>query len=182
MSVQTSALLCALQDLNNGDFNASMPLDWDGNVPTEEVPTIVSEFNAITARQRYNIEEMERIRLSFKCGDLAQRACTEPNAKGGWVSNVQTFNDTLETVTEPIKYMVAAIDSLRMGDLTREPKKWEHLDGEYSRAYSSIQELMNMLRKFTAEVTNVTCDIGMGELGTTANSDGLAGKKVDLML
>jgi methyl-accepting chemotaxis protein len=168
------SLLHSLQLLNNGDFGACLPLDWDGKIENDQVALIVQEFNAITAKQRHYAEEMKRIRTSVGQGDLTTRIKTIENDAGGWVESSETLNEIIDTVTQPIKYMVDAIDSVRMGDLTQtiQPIK---LHGEYCRAYESIADLLSMLRKFTDEVNKVSYNIGMGELGTTCVTDGING-------
>jgi hypothetical protein len=159
-----AAVLKALQALNAGDFSVNLD---DKHFSTKTDKDIAREINDLATRQRYIAAEFKRVEAATQCGDLSTRVNTTDSITGGWATYTQTLNTCLDNTTKPLQDMVAAIDSVRLGNLEYSPISVATLQGEYLKAHESVQDLTVMLRHFADEVTDMITDLSLGQLGTT---------------
>jgi hypothetical protein len=160
----SEVILQALQALNAGDFTIAL----DGNTfNTATDRAIANEINDLATQHKNVLNEYERIQKSCRAGDLTTRVALQETATGDWVKYATTVNKCLDATTEPLKEMLAGINSVRNGNLEWKPKFEHSMKGEFLRAHESITDLMEMLKQFTDEVTGVISNLGQGEMGAT---------------
>jgi two-component system sensor histidine kinase/response regulator len=130
-------LLEALRALNAGDFTSTI-LDENLFQSTTD-REIAHEINELAARHRTILAEHQRVQNATESGVIDTRATPPEICTGDWLLYSSSLNKSLDATTVPLKQLVAAIDSIRMGN--SEIKLPQEYKGEYQKAHESITEL-----------------------------------------
>src|SRR5262245_42491351 len=95
-ALDTGALLRALKDLEQGDFNARLPVEWTG-LPGK----IADVFNSVVEQNQTLANELARLsRVVGKEGRIAERAVIG-DASGSWADTVDSVNKLVSDLVHP---------------------------------------------------------------------------------
>src|SRR6185369_11191750 len=137
------------------------------------------------------IELNERMTLEFtkagntigKQGKLTQRL-ELPNARGAWLSGVESFNTLISDLVHPIIEIANVISSVAKGNLSQQmPLEigGHTLQGEFLTIAKEVNDMVKRLNLFSMEVTRVAREVGSeGKLGGQAKVRGVSGVWKDL--
>jgi len=172
-------LLAALMALKKGDFSARMPTDWGG-----QAGKIADTLNDIIENNAHIAREITQVsRVVGKEGRLAQRASV-PTVMGGWASIVKSVNTLIDDLVRPTIEMARVISAVAKGDLSQTmalDADGRPLKGQFLRAASTANTMVDQLSSFASEVTRVAREVGVeGKLGGQASVPGAAGTWKDL--
>jgi HAMP domain-containing protein/CheY-like chemotaxis protein/signal transduction histidine kinase len=172
-------LLATLMALKKGDFTARMPSDWTGisgkiaDTLNDIIETKEKMVNAITDVSRVVGRE----------GRLTQRASV-PGVQGGWGTIISSVNTLIDDLVRPTTEMARVIGAVAKGDLSQTMAlevDGHPLKGQYLRAATTANTMVEQLSSFSSEVTRVAREVGTeGKLGGQAQVKGVAGTWKDL--
>ena len=172
-------LLGVLTALKKGDFSTRMPSDLTGLAGK-----IADTLNDIMeANEQLTQEITEVSRVVGREGRLTQRASV-PSAAGGWATIVKSVNTLIDDLVRPTTEMARVIGAVAKGDLSQTMAldvDGRPLKGQFLRAASTANTMVDQLSSFASEVTRVAREVGTeGKLGGQANVPGVAGTWKDL--
>ena len=167
-SVDLSLLLRTLMAVKKGDFSVRMPVDQTGLAgKTYDVLNDIIELNEKMA------QEFERVgKAVSEEGKLAQRVSL--NDRGGaWTGMIDSVNILISSLVWYTSEMTRIIGAAAKGDLSQTMAlevKGSGLQGEFLRAATTINTMVDQLRAFASEVTRVVREVGVeGKLGGQAD-------------
>jgi HAMP domain-containing protein/signal transduction histidine kinase/DNA-binding response OmpR family regulator len=174
-----SEFLRTLQAVRDGDFQARLPGDWTG-LPGK----IADTFNEIVATNGRLAQELERVGHDVgKQGKTGQRVRLGP-AGGAWDGMEASINALIDDMLWPMAEVTRAISAVAQGDLQQTIKTDLHarpLEGEFLRAATIVNTMIQQLALVTSEVTRVASEVGIdGKLGGQAQVTGVGGVWRDL--
>jgi HAMP domain-containing protein/CheY-like chemotaxis protein/signal transduction histidine kinase len=172
-------LLSALTALKKGDFSTRMPSDWTGMAGK-----IADTLNDILENNQQLAEEVADVsRVVGREGRLSQRASVM-NVSGGWATIVKSVNALIDDLVRPTTEMARVIGAVAKGDLSQTMAldvDGRPLKGQFLRAATTANTMVDQLSSFASEVTRVAREVGTeGKLGGQANVPGVAGTWKDL--
>ncbi|RZI41283.1 response regulator [Herbaspirillum sp. HC18] len=172
-------LLGVLTALKKGDFSTRMPSDLTG-LPGKIADTL---NDIMEANEQLTQEITEVSRVVGREGRLTQRASV-PSAAGGWSTIVKSVNILIDDLVRPTTEMARVIGAVAKGDLSQTMAldvDGRPLKGQFLRAASTANTMVDQLSSFASEVTRVAREVGTeGKLGGQANVPGVAGTWKDL--
>jgi signal transduction histidine kinase/CheY-like chemotaxis protein/HAMP domain-containing protein len=161
-TIDATALLGVLAQVNAGDFSARMPLDWTG-IPGK-VADSLNDF--IVGNQALEIELARVSRLVGKEGELSQRV-TLGGATRSWSGSVESVNSLIDALVRPTSEMQRVIGAVADGDLSK--KVSVDVRGEMLVLKNTINAMVDQLNGLISEVTRVAREVGTeGKLGQAA--------------
>jgi HAMP domain-containing protein/CheY-like chemotaxis protein/GAF domain-containing protein len=177
--IDAKLLLSTLMALKKGDFSARMPSDWTG-VPGK----IADTLNEIIETKEKMVKVVTEVsRVVGREGRLTQRAAV-PNVVGGWATIISSVNTLIDDLVRPTTEMARVIGAVAKGDLSQTMAlevDGHPLKGQYLRAATSANTMVEQLSSFSSEVTRVAREVGTeGKLGGQAQVKGVAGTWKDL--
>ncbi|RYY03216.1 MAG: response regulator [Gammaproteobacteria bacterium] len=177
--LDSKALLHVLTALKKGDFSARMPADLTGMAGK-----IADTLNDIIESNQLLSEGITDVsRVVGREGRLTQRA-TIPSMVGGWATIVKSVNTLIDDLVRPTTEMARVIGAVAKGDLSQTMEldvDGRPLKGQFLRAASTANTMVEQLSSFASEVTRVAREVGTeGKLGGQANVPGVAGTWKDL--
>jgi methyl-accepting chemotaxis protein len=157
-----------------------LPSDWNGIEGQ-----VAAAFNDILAYQDLLSREVERVsEIVGREGQLAPRM-SFPGAVGGWASQVDRLNSLLDDLVRPTTEISRVIGAVTRGDPGQSialEVNGRPLKGEFLRAATLVDAMIERLAVFTSEVTRVAREIGTeGKLGGQAEMPGASGTWKDLL-
>jgi HAMP domain-containing protein len=172
-------LLDTLKALKKGDFSARMPSDWTGIAGK-----IADTLNDIIETNEQMAEGITTVsHVVGREGCLGQRASV-PNVHGGWADMVKSVNALIDDLVRPTTEMARVIGAVAKGDLSQAMSldvDGQPLKGEFLRAATTANTMVDQLSSFASEVTRVAREVGTeGKLGGQAKVKGVAGTWKDL--
>jgi HAMP domain-containing protein/signal transduction histidine kinase/DNA-binding response OmpR family regulator len=172
-------LLQTLMALKKGDFSARMPSDWTG-MPGK----IADTLNEIIETNEKMVKVVTDVsRVVGREGRLTQRASV-PNMAGGWQTMISSVNTLIDDLVRPTTEMARVIGAVAKGDLSQTMAlevDGHPLKGQYLRAATTANTMVEQLSSFSSEVTRVAREVGTeGKLGGQAQVKGVAGTWKDL--
>ncbi|WP_426172932.1 response regulator [Massilia sp. TWR1-2-2] len=172
-------LLSTLMALKKGDFTARMPSDWTG-----VVGKIADTLNEIIETKEKMVKAVTEVsRVVGREGRLTQRAAV-PNVAGGWGTIISSVNTLIDDLVRPTTEMARVIGAVAKGDLSQTMAlevDGHPLKGQYLRAATTANTMVEQLSSFSSEVTRVAREVGTeGKLGGQAQVKGVAGTWKDL--
>ncbi|HZW13229.1 MAG TPA: HAMP domain-containing protein, partial [Noviherbaspirillum sp.] len=172
-------LLGVLTALKKGDFSSRLPSDWTGLAGK-----IADTLNDIMeASEQLTSEITEVSQVVGREGHLTQRA-TVPSVVGGWATIVKSVNALIDDLVRPTTEMARVIGAVAKGDLSQTMAldvDGRPLKGQFLRAASTANTMVDQLSSFASEVTRVAREVGTeGKLGGQAYVPGVAGTWKDL--
>ncbi|MDB5755123.1 MAG: hybrid sensor histidine kinase/response regulator, partial [Massilia sp.] len=177
--IDAKLLLSTLMALKKGDFTARMPSDWTG-VPGK----IADTLNDIIETKEKMVKAVTEVsRVVGREGRLTQRAAV-PNVAGGWATIISSVNTLIDDLVRPTTEMARVIGAVAKGDLSQTMAlevDGHPLKGQYLRAATTANTMVEQLSSFSSEVTRVAREVGTeGKLGGQAQVKGVAGTWKDL--
>jgi HAMP domain-containing protein/CheY-like chemotaxis protein/signal transduction histidine kinase len=177
--LDTKLLLATLMALKKGDFTARMPSDWTG-VPGK-IADILNEI--IETKEKMVSAVTDVSRVVGREGRLTQRASV-PGVVGGWSTIISSVNTLIDDLVRPTTEMARVIGAVAKGDLSQTMAlevDGHPLKGQYLRAATTANTMVEQLSSFSSEVTRVAREVGTeGKLGGQAQVKGVAGTWKDL--
>jgi HAMP domain-containing protein/CheY-like chemotaxis protein/signal transduction histidine kinase len=172
-------LLATLMALKKGDFGARMPSDWTG-----VSGKIADTLNEIIETKEKMVKAVTDVsRVVGREGRLTQRASV-PNVVGGWATIISAVNTLIDDLVRPTTEMARVIGAVAKGDLSQTMAlevDGHPLKGQYLRAATTANTMVEQLSSFSSEVTRVAREVGTeGKLGGQAQVKGVAGTWKDL--
>jgi len=172
-------LLATLMALKKGDFSARMPSDWTGMAGK-----IADTLNDIIETKEKMVNVVTDVsRVVGREGRLTQRAQV-PNMAGGWATIISAVNALIDDLVRPTTEMARVIGAVAKGDLSQTMAlevDGHPLKGQYLRAATTANTMVEQLSSFSSEVTRVAREVGTeGKLGGQAQVKGVAGTWKDL--
>jgi len=172
-------LLQTLMALKKGDFSVRMPSDWTG-MPGK----IADTLNEIIETKEKMVKVVTEVsRVVGREGRLTQRAVV-PNVTGGWQTILSSVNTLIDDLVRPTTEMARVIGAVAKGDLSQTMAlevDGHPLKGQYLRAATTANTMVEQLSSFSSEVTRVAREVGTeGKLGGQAQVKGVAGTWKDL--
>ncbi|MES2298477.1 MAG: HAMP domain-containing protein [Pseudomonadota bacterium] len=172
-------LLATLMALKKGDFTARMPSDWTG-----VSGKIADTLNDIIETKEKMVKAVTDVsRVVGREGRLTQRASV-PNVAGGWATIISSVNTLIDDLVRPTTEMARVIGAVAKGDLSQTMAlevDGHPLKGQYLRAATTANTMVEQLSSFSSEVTRVAREVGTeGKLGGQAQVKGVAGTWKDL--
>jgi signal transduction histidine kinase/HAMP domain-containing protein len=157
-----AVLLTVLSDVENGDFDVRMPLEWTG-VPGK----IADTLNRVIAANQTLGDELARIsRVVGKEGKLSQRVALRGSDRV-WAKSIDSVNNLIEDLVRPTTDMQRVIGAVADGDLSK--KITADVHGEVLELKNTINAMVDQLNRFVSEVTRVAREVGTeGKLGQAA--------------
>ncbi|HJV02876.1 MAG TPA: HAMP domain-containing protein, partial [Burkholderiaceae bacterium] len=172
-------LLATLMALKKGDFTARMPSDWTGI--SGKIADTLNDL--IETKEKMVKAVVEVSRVVGREGRLTQRAAV-PNVVGGWATIISSVNTLIDDLVRPTTEMARVIGAVAKGDLSQTMAlevDGHPLKGQYLRAATTANTMVEQLSSFSSEVTRVAREVGTeGKLGGQAQVKGVAGTWKDL--
>ena len=172
-------LLSTLMALKKGDFTARMPSDWTG--VAGKIADTLNEIIEIKEKMVKAVTEVSHV--VGREGRLTQRAAV-PNVAGGWGTIISSVNTLIDDLVRPTTEMARVIGAVAKGDLSQTMAlevDGHPLKGQYLRAATTANTMVEQLSSFSSEVTRVAREVGTeGKLGGQAQVKGVAGTWKDL--
>jgi HAMP domain-containing protein/CheY-like chemotaxis protein/signal transduction histidine kinase len=179
VSLDVKLLLAALTALKKGDFSIRMPSDLTGLDGK-----IADTLNEIIENGEQMVAEIVGVsQVVGREGRLLKRAAV-PRVEGGWATIVNSVNTVIDDLVRPTTEMARVIGAVAKGDLSQSMTlevDGRALEGQYLRAATTANTMVDQLSSFASEVTRVAREVGTeGKLGGQANVPGAAGTWKDL--
>jgi HAMP domain-containing protein/CheY-like chemotaxis protein/signal transduction histidine kinase len=172
-------LLATLMALKKGDFTARMPSDWTG-IPGKIADTL---NEIIETKEKMVVAVTDVSRVVGREGRLTQRASV-PGVVGDWATIISSVNTLIDDLVRPTTEMARVIGAVAKGDLSQTMAlevDGHPLKGQYLRAATTANTMVEQLSSFSSEVTRVAREVGTeGKLGGQAQVKGVAGTWKDL--
>ncbi|TWI67641.1 signal transduction histidine kinase [Pseudoduganella lurida] len=172
-------ILQTLMALKKGDFSARMPSDWTG--VSGKIADVLNDI--IETNERIVKSVTETSRVVGREGRLTQRAPVT-NVSGGWATIISAVNTLIDDLVRPTTEMARVIGAVAKGDLSQTMAlevDGHPLKGQYLRAATTANTMVEQLLSFSSEVTRVAREVGTeGKLGGQAQVKGVAGTWKDL--
>jgi len=172
-------ILSTLMALKKGDFSARMPSDWTG--VSGKIADTLNDI--IETNERIVRSVTETSRVVGREGRLTQRAPVT-NVSGGWATIISAVNTLIDDLVRPTTEMARVIGAVAKGDLSQTMAlevDGHPLKGQYLRAATTANTMVEQLLSFSSEVTRVAREVGTeGKLGGQAQVKGVAGTWKDL--
>jgi len=172
-------LLSTLMALKKGDFTARMPSDWTGM--SGKIADTLNDIIETKEKMVHAVTDVSRV--VGREGRLTQRAHV-PNVVGGWATIISSVNTLIDDLVRPTTEMARVIGAVAKGDLSQTMAlevDGHPLKGQYLRAATTANTMVEQLSSFSSEVTRVAREVGTeGKLGGQAQVKGVAGTWKDL--
>jgi HAMP domain-containing protein/signal transduction histidine kinase/DNA-binding response OmpR family regulator len=173
------ALLNGLNELRKGRTGVRLPADWTG-----VAGKVADAFNDVVELNERLAEELTRLSKTVgKEGRLQQRLSIG-NVSGFWREKLESVNNLIDDLVQPITETARVIGSVAQGDLSKTMGLEidnRPLQGEFLRTAKTINKMVDQLGSFASEVTRVAREVGTeGKLGGQAQVKGVAGTWKDL--
>jgi signal transduction histidine kinase/HAMP domain-containing protein/ActR/RegA family two-component response regulator len=159
---EPEVLLQVLSDVKTGDFTARMPVHWTGIGGK-----IADQLNDIIGANEALATELERVsRVVGKEGKLSQRVSFKGTDQV-FGDCIESVNSLIEDLVQPSNEMQRVIGAVAAGDLSK--KVSADVQGEMLVLKNTINDMVDQLTGFIAEVTRVAREVGTeGKLGQAA--------------
>ncbi|MEA2435418.1 MAG: hypothetical protein QOG54_2875 [Actinomycetota bacterium] len=172
-------LLRALQAARDGDFSVRLNAR-KGSVLGE----IGQAYNQTVDQMDRMSKEFTRVsRVVGREGRMTERV-KFPQAKGGWVTHVQSVNSLIDDLARPTTEVARVVEAVAEGDLTQKMAlkiQGQPVKGEFLRIGTAVNSMLDQLSSFASEVTRVAREVGTeGKLGGQAQVRGVSGTWKDL--
>ena len=177
--LDVQGLVKALQAVRDGDFSVRLPGDRVGLAGK-----VADTFNDIVSANCRLAQELERVGHRVgKEGKTSQRIRFDRRG-GSWGDMEVSVNTLIEDLLRPTTEVTRAIAAVAQGDLMQTVRldvDGRPLEGEFLRAATLVNTMIQQLRVFTSEVTRVVREVGTdGKLGGQAEVEEIGGVWKDL--
>ena len=166
--------------LEQGELGRTMPLEWPDGTPLRgQALGVARSMNALVARLRGIRSEV--IRLAGEVGTAGRLGgqAEVRGASGAWEELISAVNLLAANLTSQVRNIALVTTAVARGDLSR--KITVPAQGEILELKETVNEMVDQLRAFAAEVTRVAREVGTeGKLGGQADVKGVSGTWKDL--
>ena len=173
------ALLAAMRAVSAGDFSVLLPSHWDG-IPGKLAET----FNEIIGHNRRLADGLSRAGEQVGRKGRTRQRLPPANRQGSWSDMERSVNGLIDDLIRPVETITEAMAGVAKGDLTRSvplEADGRPLQGEFLRAATLVNRMLEQMTEFSSEVTRVAREVGTeGKLGGQAKVKGVAGVWKDL--
>ena len=158
----------------NGDLSQKITVDVRG-----EVLALKHTVNTMVDQLRAFASEVTRVAREVGTeGKLGAQAAV-PGVAGVWKDLTDNVNVLARNLTDQVRNIALVTTAVAKGDLSR--KITVPAQGEILELKETVNEMVDQLRAFAAEVTRVAREVGTeGKLGGQAQVPGVAGTWKDL--
>jgi len=166
--------------LEQGELGHTMPLQFPDGAPLRgQALRIARSMNSLVSRLRAMRAEVIRfageVGTEGKLGGQAQ----VQGATGAWKELLDAVNLLAANLTSQVRNIALVTTAVARGDLSR--KITVPAQGEILELKETVNEMVDQLRAFAAEVTRVAREVGTeGNLGGQASVKGVSGVWKDL--
>jgi signal transduction histidine kinase/HAMP domain-containing protein len=176
-AAQTGAVARALEQ---GELGRTMPLSSPEGAPLRgEALRVARSMNALVSRLRAIRTEVIRIAGEVGTAGRLGGQARVPGASGAWKELVEAVNLLAANLTSQVRNIALVTTAVARGDLSR--KITVPAQGEILELKETVNEMVDQLRAFAAEVTRVAREVGTeGKLGGQADVKGVSGVWKDL--
>src|SRR5205823_4861401 len=158
----------------NGDLSRKITVDVSG-----EVLELKNTINTMVDQLRSFASEVTRVAKEVGTGGKLGAQAAVPGVAGVWKDLTDNVNVLAGNLTDQVRNIALVTTAVARGDLSR--KITVSAQGEILELKETVNEMVDQLRAFAAEVTRVTREVGaQGKLGGQANVPGVAGTWKDL--
>ncbi|MDX1548026.1 MAG: HAMP domain-containing protein, partial [Rhodothermales bacterium] len=178
-ALDAKALLQVLTAVKKGDFTARMEVEENGMAGR-----IADTLNEIIEQNERLTRELQRIRKVVGTkGKIGERAMLA-GASGSWQTCIDSVNDLIIDLGQPITEVERVIGAVAKGDLSQKMDlefSGRRIQGEFLRTGKIVNTMVDQLSSFASEVTRVAREVGTeGKLGGQAEVKGVSGTWKDL--
>ena len=178
-SLDQRELLRVLQRVRDGDFSARLPGDWTGLDGK-----IADTFNDIVAANAEMVGELDLVGDVVGRQGNTRRRVKFGRRSGAWTQMEASVNALIDDLLWPTTEVTRAITAVAQGDLLQTVRidvDGRPLEGEFLRAATIVNTMIQQLGVFTSEVTRVAREVGTdGKLGGQAQVPDVSGVWKDL--
>jgi HAMP domain-containing protein/signal transduction histidine kinase/AmiR/NasT family two-component response regulator len=172
-------LVEVLKAVKQGDFAVRVPYDKDGILGRAG-----ELLNDVLGMNEHMTGELVRVgKVVGQEGRMHERASVGP-AKGAWASGMASVNQLIADLVAPTNEVARVITAVARGDLSQKMVleiEGRPVRGEFLRIGTTVNEMVDQLNSFAAEVTRVAKEVGNeGKLGGQADVKGVSGTWKDL--
>ncbi|MBA2580490.1 MAG: HAMP domain-containing protein, partial [Thermoleophilaceae bacterium] len=173
-------LLAALTLASEGDFSGRLPEAARDGVLSE----IAAAYNEVVDRNARLADELRRVRgVVGREGMMSERASLG-DAGGEWAESVEAVNSLIDDLARPSTEVGRVLVAVARGDLSQKMAleiEGQPVKGEFLRIGTTVNQMVDQLRSFAAEVSRVAKEVGTdGKLGGQAEVEGVSGTWKDL--
>src|ERR1700722_12060464 len=168
-----------LKSMKQGDFAVRFESDKDGVLGRAG-----ELLNDIIGLNEHMSGELVRVgKVVGQEGKMHERASVGP-AKGSWASGMSSVNQLIADLVAPTNEVARVITAVARGDLSQKMVleiEGRPVRGEFLRIGTTVNEMVDQLNSFAAEVKRVAKEVGNeGKLGGQADVKGVSGTWKDL--
>jgi len=176
-AAETGAVARALEQ---GELARTMPLESPNGEPLRgQALRVARSMNALVSRLRAIRTEVIRIAGEVGTAGRLGGQAKVPGASGAWKELVQAVNLLAANLTSQVRNIALVTTAVARGDLSR--KITVPAQGEILELKETVNQMVDQLRAFAAEVTRVAREVGTeGKLGGQAGVKGVSGVWKDL--
>jgi signal transduction histidine kinase/HAMP domain-containing protein len=176
-ATETAAVARALEQ---GELARTMSLETPDGAPLRgQALRVARSMNALVARLRAIHSEVIRIAGEVGTAGRLGGQAEVRGAKGAWKELVDSVNVLAANLTSQVRNIALVTTAVARGDLSR--KITVPAQGEIQELKETVNEMVDQLRAFAAEVTRVAKEVGTGgKLGGQADVKGVSGVWKDL--
>jgi signal transduction histidine kinase/HAMP domain-containing protein len=169
---ETSAVACALE---HGELDRTMPLETpDGGPLRGQALRVARSMNGLVERLRSIRSEVIRIAGEVGTAGRLGGEAQVRGASGAWKELVEAVNLLAANLTSQVRNIALVTTAVARGDLSQ--KITVPAQGEILELKETVNEVVDQLRAFAAEVTRVAREVGSeGKLGGQADVKGVSG-------
>jgi len=176
---EVERLVEVLKAVKQGDFTVRFAYEKEG------IMSRAGELlNDIIVMNEHMTGEIVRVgKVVGQEGKMHERASVGP-APGAWANGMTSLNQLIADLVAPTNEVARVITAVAHGDLSQ--KMVLEIDGrpvrgEFLRIGTTVNEMVDQLNSFAAEVTRVAKEVGNeGKLGGQADVKGVSGTWKDL--
>ena len=174
---ETEAVARALEQ---GELRRTMPLESPEGAPLRgQSLRVARSMNALVSRLRAIRSEVIRIAGEVGTAGTLGGQARVSGAAGAWKEQVDAVNLLAANLTSQVRNIALVTTAVARGDLSR--KITVPAQGEILELKETVNEMVDQLRAFAAEVTRVAREVGTeGKLGGQADVKGVSGVWKDL--
>jgi len=158
----------------NGDLSQKISVDVRG-----EILALKNTINTMVDQLRSFASEVTRVAKEVGTEGKLGAQAQVPGVAGVWKDLTDNVNVLAGNLTDQVRNIAAVTTAVARGDLSRKITVPAH--GEILELKETVNEMVDQLRAFAAEVTRVAREVGTeGKLGGQAQVPGVAGTWKDL--
>src|SRR5688572_17709291 len=153
---QLTRLVEALEAAAAGDFSVRLRADGP-------LKNVAVAFNQLVDRNQQVTKELVRVsKVVGREGRITERADVA-GAPGSWAEKVGAVNELIDNLARPTIEVARVIDAVADGDLTQRIQleiDGRPVRGEFRRIGNTVNQMVDQLSSFAAEVTRVAREVG----------------------